>query len=231
MDCLKPPKPLCLDSSNNLAETWKTWKNSFQIFLQATESDKKNDLVKSSILLHCIGKQCKEIYDTFEFNEGQEMQFNTIIEKFDNYFKPRKNLTYVRFSFFTSRQDDNEKFDEFYTRLRKLNEDCEFDLLRDSPIKDIGLRDKKLQERLLRENGINLEKVLSNCRASEASKQQTKSIHIKSDKSPSPTATSSSATVDRVHHHHSASNQKEIIKSCKFCAGSHPRGSCPANIW
>lgn len=52
-------------------------------------------------------------------------------------------------------------------------------ILRDSLIKDmiiIGLRDKKLKERLLRENDIKLEKVLSNCRASEVSKLQTKSI-------------------------------------------------------
>ena len=151
MENLKPPKPLNLDGAN-LAETWKSWKNAFIIFLTATESNEKSDLVKSSILLHCIGKQSKEIYDTFTFEEGDSMKFDKIIEKYENYyFKPRKNLTYMRFSFFTSRQEDHEKFDEFYTRLRKLSEDCEFNELRNSLIKDvliIGLRNKKLQERL-----------------------------------------------------------------------------------
>ena len=102
MENLKPPKPLNLDGTN-LAETWKSWKNAFIIFLTATESNEKSDLVKSSILLHCIGKQSKEIYDTFTFEEGDSMKFDKIIEKYDNYFKPRKNLTYMRFSFFTSR--------------------------------------------------------------------------------------------------------------------------------
>ena len=172
MDCLKAPKALNLDTSCNHAELWKSWKNSFQIFLQATESSTKPDLVKSSILLHCIGKQGKEIYDTFEFDEGDEMKLNLILEKFDNHFKPRKNLTFMRFSFFTTRQTENENFDEFFTRIKKMSEDCEFNQLRDSLIKDmiiIGLKDKKLQERLLRENDITLEKVLTNCRASEAS--------------------------------------------------------------
>ena len=79
----------------------------------------------------------------------------------------------------TARQIEGEKFDEFYTRLRRLSEDCDFGLLRDSLIKDmiiIGLSDKKLQERLLRDCEIDLSKVLRNCRASEASKLETKSI-------------------------------------------------------
>ena len=226
MECLKAPKPLNLDTSQNLAELWKTWKEAFIIFLQATESTEKPDVVKSSILLHCIGKQCKEIYDTFEFAEGEGMQFNGIIEKFDNHFKPRKNLTYMRFSFFTSRQEEQDKFDEFYTKLRKLSEDCEFNQLRDSLIKDmiiIGIRDKKLQKRLLRENDITLEKVLSNCRASEASKLQTKSIH----QSSKPPPTTSDTLIHQLQNKND-NNNKELIKYCKFCSGSHQRGSCPA---
>lgn len=113
-----------LGHSKNLAELWKSWKQAFQIFLQATESADKPDIVKSSILLHCIGKQCKEIYDTFEFHEGDEMKLNIILQKFDDHFKPRKKLTFMRFTFFTVRQEDFEKFDEYYTRLCKLSEDC-----------------------------------------------------------------------------------------------------------
>ena len=134
----------------------------------------------------------------------------------------------MRFTFFTTRQTEVEKFDEFFTRLRKMSEDCEFNELRDSLIKDmiiIGLRDKKLQERLLRENDITLEKVLSNCRASEASKLQTKSIHNQNDH---PTNHSSLQTSEPEINQINKHKGKEIIKQCKFCAGSHPRGACPA---
>ena len=236
MDSLKAPKALNLNTPGNQAELWKSWKQSFQIFLQATESSTKPDLVKSSILLHCIGKQCKEIYDTFEFDEGDEMKLNLILEKFDNHFKPRKNLTFMRFSFFTTRQTENEKFDEFFTRLKRMSEDCEFNQLRDSLIKDmiiIGLRNKKLQERLLRENDITLEKVLLNCRASEASKQQTESIHNRTDSNNTPSPSSFNPPDQDVHsidqrQQRYSSKGKEIIKHCKFCAGTHPRGACPA---
>ena len=43
---LKPPSELNIDSSGNLVELWKAWKNDFQIYLQATESSTKSDLVK-----------------------------------------------------------------------------------------------------------------------------------------------------------------------------------------
>ena len=57
---------------------------------------------------------------------------------------------------------EGDTFDEYVTRLKPLIEDCEFRELRNSLIKDliiIGLRDKKLQERLLSEPDINLEQV------------------------------------------------------------------------
>ncbi len=227
MECLKPPKALNLDSSQNLAETWKKWKASFKIFLQATESSQKNDLVKSSILLHCIGAQAKELYDTFDFPEGQEMVYNSIIEKFDTHFRPRKNLTFNRYTFLTARQEDSETFDEYFTRLRKLSEDCEFGDLRDSLIKDliiIGITDKKLQERFLRENDLTLETVLKNGRACEASKKQTKELIKGATKS---TELSSSAHVDAVKRDR-FKGKTDHINQCKFCGGSHPRGSCPA---
>ena len=72
MDCLKRPKELNLDTASNLAETWKVWKQDYKIFLQATESTTKSDIVKSSILLHCIGKAAKDIYSTFIFAEADD---------------------------------------------------------------------------------------------------------------------------------------------------------------
>lgn len=82
-------------------------------------------------------------------------------------------MTFNRYNFFTARQTDIETF-EFYTRLRKLSENFDFAELRDSLIKDIviiGIRDTKLKERFLRENDIDLQTVLKNGRACEASKK------------------------------------------------------------
>ena len=228
MDSLKPPKELSLESTSNLSETWKMWKQDFKIFLQATEADNKSNLVKSSILLHCIGKPCREVYNTFPFGENENMDYDVIIAKFDEHFAPRKNLTFIRFTFLTARQQEDEKFDEYYTRLRKLSENCEFQNLRDSLIKDliiIGIRDKRIQEKLLRVNDITLEQVLDNCRAFEASKIQTKFLQKADSNSSQHTADHSGININQVK---TSQNKDDHIHKCKFCSGSHPRGSCPA---
>ena len=59
MDRLKPPKPLNLDG--NLQQNWKSWKQDFILFMTDKEYDKKLDNVKSSLLLHSIGEQAREV--------------------------------------------------------------------------------------------------------------------------------------------------------------------------
>ena len=48
----------------------------------ATEKDAKSDKINTSILLTCIGKQGREIYNTFQFEEGEEMKFKVVVQKF-----------------------------------------------------------------------------------------------------------------------------------------------------
>ena len=55
MDRLKPPNYLSL--KGNLPPNWKTWKQSFTLFMTATEYNGKCDEVKISSLLHCIEKR------------------------------------------------------------------------------------------------------------------------------------------------------------------------------
>ena len=56
MDKLPLPGHLNFDIGN-LSQSWKTWKQQFELFLAATESDTKSDKIKSSTLLTCIWGQ------------------------------------------------------------------------------------------------------------------------------------------------------------------------------
>ena len=81
MDKLEPPSSLIFDG--NIAEQWKIWRQELELYLTATESDEKNDKVKTSILLTCIGKKGREIYNTFAFTEeGDKFILNVVLEKF-----------------------------------------------------------------------------------------------------------------------------------------------------
>ena len=53
MDQLKPPSELCFDG--DIACAWKKWKQQLKIFMTATQSDEKDDKIKTCILLSCTG--------------------------------------------------------------------------------------------------------------------------------------------------------------------------------
>ena len=90
MDRLKPPE-------ENLLQNWKTWKQSFTLFMTATEYNDKSDEVKTRLLLHCIGEKAREVFSSFVFSS---LKYNKVLEHFEAHFGPRKNITYSRFKFF-----------------------------------------------------------------------------------------------------------------------------------
>lgn len=55
-----------MDLNGNLKENWRKWRYYFEIYCVASETDKKLENVKCAVLLHYIGEQCIEIYNTFE---------------------------------------------------------------------------------------------------------------------------------------------------------------------
>ena len=116
-----PPQPLVFEG--NLAEQWKKWKQELNFHLIATETNDKSDAIKSNILLKCIGKKGREVYNTFTLQQIK--------------ITPRKNIAFSRYTFFTCRQKEGESFDDFVTNLKKLSQYCEFGTLCDSLIRNV----------------------------------------------------------------------------------------------
>ncbi|XP_015124738.1 uncharacterized protein LOC107046602 [Diachasma alloeum] len=174
---LEAPEPLCLDG--NLAERWKKWIKKLERYLVATECAGKPDEVKIAILLHCIGDEANEKYETFELTETQKKVYKTVVEKFQEYCVPKKNETIIRHLFFQRKQKDGEKFNDFLTDLQKQSSECEFGTIRQSLIRDqiiSELRDLKLKERLLRTEELDMKKCIKMCRTSEMAEEQLKTL-------------------------------------------------------
>ena len=61
------------------------------LYITATEKIKKSDEVKCSILLTCIRPRGRKVYNTFVFDdESMKMNFNNILQQFDDYCSPQK---------------------------------------------------------------------------------------------------------------------------------------------
>ena len=65
------------------------------------------------------------------------MRLASVLEKFSEYFNPRKNITIFCHKFFTYRQHEGHTFHEFVIALTKLSSECELETLHDSLIKDV----------------------------------------------------------------------------------------------
>ena len=200
------------------------------------------------MFLHSVGEAARQVYNTPTFDEeGDNMKYDKILEKLEAYVNPRKNVTFCRYQFFTYRQEEGQSFDKYLIEMRNMSNNCEFDILKNSLLTDmliIGLKNKNIQERLLREDNLTLDKVIKNCKTAELTSQQAKLIQ------KGVTSTDSINTVDYVRKFkkpygsygpkytkpqyipqkikNKQNEKKAKIQNCKFCSYSHDRGSCPA---
>ena len=121
-----------LSLQGNVAENWRKWKQRFE-WLRAGSVRK----MRKYKILHVAGPDALEIYNTFSWeNGGDEMKMTKIIEKFQAYCEPRKNITWERHVFNTCNQEVGETIDQYMTKLKTKARSCEFGALKDSLIRD-----------------------------------------------------------------------------------------------
>ena len=178
MGKFNPPDPL--NFNGNIREHWKRRKQELELYLVATEKDKKENKVKSSILVSSIEPQGREIYNTFSFSqEGESFDYNVIVQKFENVCIPRQNEKLLRYKFLTYKQKKGQSFNEFITQLKKFSNDCEFGELKNSVIKEIvviGAIDDCFKERMLREPNLTFEKAIALGQSAEQTKLHAKKL-------------------------------------------------------
>ena len=143
-----------------------------------TGTDAKSDEVGSATLLHFAGPEALEIYNTFTWTEeGDKKKIYKILENFEEYCTPRKNITWERHIFNTRAQKLGENIDQYTTDLRKKATSCEFGILRNSLIRDrivCGIHDDRTRSRLLKEADLTLARAIDICRADEITASQIK---------------------------------------------------------
>ena len=71
------------------------------------------DKCKAHWLGTWIGEQGRGIYKTFEWIEGEKDDPNKVLDKFELYFRLRKNTRIVRHRLFKRNQSSKESFDNF----------------------------------------------------------------------------------------------------------------------
>ncbi|XP_047995712.1 uncharacterized protein LOC125233678 [Leguminivora glycinivorella] len=173
---LKQPPPLSL--VGDLSQNFKRWEQRFLLYFKASGATTKLDKdSQKALLLHTIGDDALEVYNTLEVKEDAD--YNEILNKLREYCSPVKNETMQRHLFFMREKKESESVDEFVTALKTLSVDCNFDKMKDSLVKSQiirGIGDTKLQEKLLQEKDLDLPKCISICKASEIAAEHVKKM-------------------------------------------------------
>lgn len=100
--------------------------NNWKISLSQPERRKKSSEEKCAIALNLIGEEAFDLLDLSGLEEVDKRSYDTVIEAYEKYFTPKKNIVYERYVFYTRNQKENEPFDLFYAECRKLARNCEF---------------------------------------------------------------------------------------------------------
>ncbi|UYV73923.1 K02A2.6-like, partial [Cordylochernes scorpioides] len=220
MDFVRPSE---LALHGNVAENWRRFKQRLMLYLEATEKATKPDKLKVAILLNFIGEEALEVFNTFHLKEDEAENFDLVINKFDDFCEPKKNVIFERFKFFSATQKDGESIDSFITELKGLSTSCEFESQKDSLIRDrivYGIHDKVLKERLLREPNLTLLKAIEMCKTDKISKQQIKIMQNNQN----------ICQIRKYEKKHSPKRNQESEKEfkCQRCGKSHRAKNCPA---
>ena len=142
----RSPQPL-----NFLEPKWDAWKSTFMTFRLVTELNKKSGEIQIASLKYCMGPEADEVLKTFGLSTESLKLFDTVLQKFDEYFKPKVNIIRLRRIFQRRMQETNESEEAYIRALYLYAEDCNFGELKRERIRDqfiTGVTDERLQEKL-----------------------------------------------------------------------------------
>lgn len=230
----KPPPPLTDYDIKN----WTLWKQKFNIYLKASDKEKCKDDMKIAILLNCIGDDGLDVYNTFE-NE-QKSTLEKLLEAFDNYFLPKKIIPMETFKFNNLVQTEFQTIEQYLTELKKQAKLCDFvcknpecktpyddRMIRDRLI--VGIHDKQVQARLIRESDIDVSKIVEYYKSVKLSKEHLKTLSPEEDVN-AVSKFSRKITCPKCLYEHFENRCPAFNKTCVICQErGHFAKACPQN--
>ena len=156
-------------------EDWTRWIRRFERFRKATGLDQKSGESQVNTLVYSMGEAADDIMISFGLTADDAKQYEQVKNRFESHFIVKRNIIFERAKFNLRSQQEGESVETFITDLHCLAEHCEFGVLKDELIRDrivVGLKDKKLSEKLQLDSKLTLEKAVTQARQSETVKKQ-----------------------------------------------------------
>ena len=186
--------------------------------MEASGSSTKPKKTQTAIILNCAGPSVLEVYDQLEFaTEEDRITPEVVFRKLSDYCNPRSNEVLESYRFWNVPM--TSPFDSFITTLRTQADKCNFAekerMIRD---KIVFSAEKRLQEKLLRDNELTLAKAIGISQAFEQTHNQIEEMNAQIDKVKINDARKQRGEVAPGAER---SLKKKLISDCHFCGRSH----------
>ena len=124
-----------------------------------------------STLLYCMGEEAEDVLTSTNITTDEKKDYETVLDKFNEYFKVRKNVIFERARFNRRNQLKGESVEQYITDLYRLAETCEYGDMTSQMIRDrlvVGIQNLKLSEQLQMDPNLTLETAKKLIRQHEA---------------------------------------------------------------
>jgi hypothetical protein len=122
-----------------------------------------------------MGQDAEEVLRSTNITEDQREKYDTVVAKFEEFFKVRRNVIFERVRFNNRNQKEGESIEQYLTALYALVETCEYGPLTEEMLRDrlvVRIRDRNLSERLQTFPDLTHEKAKRETRQRAAVKEQ-----------------------------------------------------------
>ena len=92
---LQTPAPFPFNSPDE----WPKWKRHFEQYRIASGLDKEGEVCQVSTLLYCLGEEADNVLTSTNITAENRKKFADVLQKFDEFFKVRKNIIFERARF------------------------------------------------------------------------------------------------------------------------------------
>ena len=168
-----------------------------------------------------IGPDALDIHNGLAFeNELDKKNIYKILDLWNSYCLGETNAIYERFKFNNHRQTPDESVDAYDASLRAMAATCIFGNLRHELIRDrimCGISNIPVQQKLLQEPKLTLNKCLDIARSAETTIAQLKVITGHFDDSNNEVH----AVGKWQRNQNTNGPRRNVISDCKYCGGEH----------
>ena len=139
-------------------ETWAAYTERLQEYFLANDADVAEK--QRAILLSVCGAATYQlIRDLVSPARPNTKTFDEIVQLVQDHHQPPPSFIVQRYHFNTRNQEEGETISAFIASLRRLSEHCRYEAMLEDMLRDrlvCGVRDKRIQQRLLAEPAADL---------------------------------------------------------------------------